>query len=68
MKTMYIETTGKWKIVVNSIRFDIIYVDAQKKPILTFGLKRKVVPIRIISFKCLNFGLIKDTFHLPFND
>ena len=30
MKTMYVETTGKWKMVVNSIGFDIIYVDAQK--------------------------------------
>ena len=32
MKTMYVETTGKLKMVVNSIRFNIIYVDAQKSP------------------------------------
>ena len=40
MKTMYVETTGKWRMVVNSIKFDIIYVDALKA-LFDFWVKEK---------------------------
>ena len=40
MKTMYVETTGKLKTVVNNIRFDIDLI-LHKKALFDFWVKEK---------------------------